>query len=106
MKPPKSIVRRTAWPDGQARPVVTPLQPSVVYAAESPDALDAMYEGRAQGYAYAREGHPNADVLAAKIDMLEGAEGGLITGSGMAALTAVMLGCLKAGDHVLAGNQL
>ncbi|MHC0052900.1 trans-sulfuration enzyme family protein [Actibacterium sp. D379-3] len=104
--PPKTLVRRTPWPDSASRPVGTPLQPSVVYASESPDALDAQYEGRTQGYTYAREGHPNADVLATKIDGLEGASGGLILGSGMAAVTAVMLGLLQAGDHVLGGDQL
>ncbi len=101
-----TLVRRTPWPDSSSRPVVTPLQPSVVYASESPDALDAQYEGRSAGYTYAREGHPNADVLARKIDGLEGVGGGIITGSGMAAITAVMLGLLKAGDHVVGGNQL
>ncbi|KMW57259.1 O-acetylhomoserine sulfhydrylase [Candidatus Rhodobacter oscarellae] len=104
--PPKTIVRRTPWPESSTRAIGTPLQPSVVYAAESPDALDDMYEGRAPGYAYAREGHPNADVLARKIDALEGATGGLVFGSGMAAVTAVMQGLLRSGDHVLAGNQL
>ncbi len=104
--PPKSIVRRTAWPDSSSRPVVTPLQPSVVYASASPDALDAQYEGRAKGYTYAREGHPNADVLAQKIDALEGAAGGIITGSGMSAIAAVFFGLLKAGDHVIGADQL
>jgi len=105
-KPPASIVRRTPWPSSSSRPVATPLQPSVVYASASPDALDDQYEGRADGYTYAREGHPNADVLAQKIDALEGATGGMITGSGMAAVTATLLGVLKAGDHVIGGNQL
>ncbi|MDJ0826755.1 MAG: aminotransferase class V-fold PLP-dependent enzyme [Rhodobacter sp.] len=102
----KTPVRRTPWPDSSSRAVVTPLQPSVVYASESPDALDAQYEGGSPGYTYAREGHPNADVLATKIDALEEAEGGLILGSGMAAITATMLGLLKTGDHVVGGNQL
>lgn len=106
MTPPKSLVRRTPWPESASRPVVTPLQPSVVYASHSPDALDAQYEGRAPGYTYAREGHPNADVLATKLDSMEGAEGGLIVGSGMAAITALMYGLLRQGDHVLGGNQL
>ncbi len=106
MKTPKSLVRRTGFPQSDSRVLVTPLQPSVVYAAESPDALDDLYEGRAAGYAYAREGHPNADVLACKIDGMEGIEGGLVTGSGMAAVTAAFLGLLKTGDHVLGGNQL
>ncbi len=105
MKPPKSLVRRTGWPTSTSRPVVTPLQPSVVYASPDPDALDAQYED-GSGYTYAREGHPNAEVLAAKIDMLEGATGGIITGSGMSAIGAVFLGLLKAGDHVLGADQL
>lgn len=103
---PHTHVRRTAWPESASRPLVTPLSPSVVYAAESPDALDAQYAGATPGYTYAREGHPNADVLAAKIDAMEGAQGGLVVGSGMAAVTVAMLALLKAGDHVVGGDQL
>ncbi|MEJ6398257.1 trans-sulfuration enzyme family protein [Yoonia sp. 208BN28-4] len=103
--PPTSLVRRTDWPTSVSRPVVTPLQPSVVYASPDPDALDAQYAD-ASGFTYAREGHPNAEVLARKIDMLEGADNGIITGSGMSAIGAVFLGMLKAGDHVLGGDQL
>jgi len=103
---PENLIRRTAFPQGVSRPVVTPLQPSVVYASTDPDELDAQYEGRVSGYTYAREGHPNATVLAQKIDALEGTTGGLITGSGMAAVTAALMGVLKAGDHVLGGDQL
>ena len=106
IKPPATLVRRTPWPAGTSRAVGTPLQPSVVYSSDSLDALDDLYEGRAPGYSYAREGHPNADVLATKIDGMEGATGGFIVGSGMAAVTAAMFGLLKAGDHVLGGNQL
>ena len=103
---PPNLVRRTPWPASVSRSVGTPLQPSVVYASESPDQLDAQYQGQLKGYTYAREGHPNAEVLAAKIDALEGAEGGLITGSGMAAVTAALMGLLRAGDHVIGGDQL
>ena len=102
---PRSIVRRTPWPDTVSRAVGTPLQPSVVYASESPDQLDAQYEG-GRGYTYAREGHPNATVLAQKIDGLEGATDGIITGSGMAAISSGLIGALKAGDHVVAADQL
>ena len=102
----RTLVRGGIMPDSASRPVVPPLQPSVVYASSSADALDAQYEGRMAGYTYAREGHPNADMLAEKIDWLEGGEGGLITGSGMAAISAMFLGLLSRGDHVLAGDQL
>lgn len=103
---PFTPVRRTPWPDSVSTPVATPLQPSVVYASADPDTLDDQYEGRAKGYTYAREGHPNADVLAAKLDAMEGVEGGMVMGSGMAAVTAALFGLTKAGDHVLGSDQL
>ncbi|MFZ5961729.1 trans-sulfuration enzyme family protein [Thalassococcus sp. BH17M4-6] len=104
MKP--TLIRPQGLPASISRPVVTPIMPSVVYASDTPDALDAQYEGRTQGYTYAREGHPNADVLAQRIDALEGCEGGIVTGSGMAAVTAAVMGLCQAGDHVLGGDQL
>ena len=108
----RSVVRRSPLPPSQSRPLATPLMPSSVYVADDLYAIDAQYEGRAPGFTYAREGHPNAIILAQKIDWLEGlaaAEdhgGGVITSSGMSAITAVFLGALEAGDHVVGSNQL
>ncbi|MEM8732318.1 MAG: aminotransferase class I/II-fold pyridoxal phosphate-dependent enzyme [Pseudomonadota bacterium] len=101
-----SLMRPDPLPESASWPVVTPLSPSVVYASDSPDALDDQYEGRAKGFTYSREGHPNAEVVAARIDAMEGAEGGVVTGSGMGAVSAVLMGLLSAGDHVIGGNQL
>jgi cystathionine gamma-synthase len=101
-----SIVRRTALPQSASDPVVTPIYPSVVYRSLDADALDAQYEDANKGYTYAREGHPNAEVLAHKLNGLEGAAHGLITGSGMSAIGAVLYGLLKSGDRIVAGNQL
>lgn len=100
-------MRPDALPESASRPVVTPLSPSVVYASDTPDMLDQQYEGGLQGYTYAREGHPNADVVAKRMDRLENApHSGVVTASGMAAVSAVLLGLTKAGDHVVGGNQL
>ncbi|WP_424986683.1 trans-sulfuration enzyme family protein [Microbulbifer sp. S227A] len=101
-----SLVRPDPLPASASQPVVTPLSPSVVYASETPDMLDDQYDGRLHGYTYSREGHPNADVVAARMDVLEGAQGGVMTGSGMAAVSAVLMGLLSAGDHVIGGTQL
>ena len=100
-----SLVRGSRWPDLVSRPIGSPIQPSVVYAATDPDALDRQYtEG--EGFIYARERHPNAAVLASLIDGLEGAQGGIVTGSGMSAISAMFLGLLKAGDHVVGADRL
>ncbi len=106
MKPRPTLMRPIPWPSSAAGPVVTPLMPSVVYASDTPDQLDDQYEGRLQGYSYAREGHPNADILARRVAHLEGGTEGLLLGSGMAAVAAVLLGLLRAGDHVIGGDLL
>ncbi|MEM9970310.1 MAG: aminotransferase class I/II-fold pyridoxal phosphate-dependent enzyme [Pseudomonadota bacterium] len=97
---------RSEWPISTSRPVASPLFPSVVYSSADPDALDALYDGKEPGFTYAREGHPNAKVLAALIDRMEGAEGGLITGSGMAAISLMLMAYATAGDHVIGADQL
>lgn len=102
----RNLMRPTAFPESLSRPVVSPLQPSVVYASPDPDALDSQYDGGAFGYTYAREGHPNADVLARRLDTMEGATDGIVTGSGMAAVGAVLMGLPKSGDHVIGADQL
>lgn len=102
----KSALRPKTWPEGSDSALGTPLQPSVVYTTQDADALDAIYEGRADGFTYSREGHPNARSLAARIDALEGAEGGIMTGSGMGAISAVLLSQLSADDHVIGSDQL
>ncbi|MGR3501333.1 trans-sulfuration enzyme family protein [Pseudaestuariivita sp.] len=101
-----SLMRPDVPPASLSTPVATPLMPSVVYASATPDELDLQYEGQESGYTYSREGHPNADVVAARIDRMEGASGGVVTASGMAAVSAVLMGLLAAGDHVVGGDQL
>lgn len=102
----ETIQRPIPLKPGESASVVSPIYPSVVYASETPDMLDDQYEGRIQGYTYAREGHPNATALAKQIDLLEQADGGIITGSGMAAITAAIMGSLSSGDHLVGGDQL
>jgi cystathionine gamma-synthase len=101
-----SVVRRTPFPGSATSPLVPPIVPSAVFVARDADHMNDVYEGREQGFTYAREGSPNADLLAAKIAALEDAETGLVTSSGMSAVSAIVLGLLKAGDHIVAGNQL
>ena len=106
MKMKRTLIRPNGVPNSISEQVVTPIMPSVVYASESPDALDKQYEGEQKGYTYAREGHPNAEILALLIDKLEGGTSGLVVSSGMAAISSLIMGTLSSGDHVLGGSQL
>lgn len=74
---------------------------SAVYCPDDPSHVDDLYEGRAEGFIYARDGHPNAVQLAGKLARLEGGELGLICASGMGAIAAPLLSLLGQGDHML-----
>ncbi|MGB7318544.1 MAG: aminotransferase class I/II-fold pyridoxal phosphate-dependent enzyme [Planktotalea sp.] len=102
----ETLIRPVGTPQSLSKPIVTPLSTAVAFASNTPDELDAQYEGREHGYTYAREGHPNASVLAQRIDALEGVTGGIVTSSGMSAVFAALAGTLQAGDHVIGGDQL
>jgi cystathionine beta-lyase/cystathionine gamma-synthase len=49
---------------------------------------------------------PNHDALAQKLAALEGTETALVTGSGMAAISAALLASLSCGDHLIAHDCL
>jgi cystathionine beta-lyase/cystathionine gamma-synthase len=74
---------------------------SSVYCLADPDQVDAISDGRCAGFIYARDGHPNAAQLAQKMALLEGAEAGLVSSSGMGAIAAAFLSLLSQGDHAL-----
>ncbi len=102
----RSVVRRSNEPENIGTPLTTPLSSSVVYHYSDVDQLKAVYDKKTPGFTYARYGNPNAAVLAEKISWMENAQGGVMTASGMSALTAVFMGILEAGDSIAAATQL
>ena len=102
----RSVVRRSNQPENIGSPLTTPLSPSVVYHYPDVDHLKAVYEKQAEGFTYARYGNPNATVIADKISWMENAQGGVMTASGMSALSAVFMGILDAGDRIATATQL
>jgi len=105
-KPRRSVVRRAITPDNAGRPLVTPLSPTVMYHYESASQHQSITDGKVEGFTYARDGHPNGMVLAEKLSWMEGAESGVMTASGMTAITAAFLTVLRKGDSVAASSQL
>lgn len=59
------------------------------------------FKGEESGYIYSRLGNPNTDVLGEKMAKLEGYEAGMVTGSGMAAVSNVIFATAQAGDHII-----
>ena len=93
-------------PLGQTVPLVMPLYQSSVYTLPDLDALDRVMNAEEPGYIYARDAHPNARRLAELLVEAEGAEWGLVTGSGMAAITALVVATMQHGQRIVASNRL
>jgi len=81
-----------------------PLHLSVAYGYRDARELAAVFQGRAQGYAYGRQGNPTSTALEAKVTAMEGGIGTVTFATGMAAIGAIMLALLKAGDHIVSSQ--
>jgi cystathionine beta-lyase/cystathionine gamma-synthase len=91
---------------GASAPLVSPLYQSAVYTLPDLDTLDRISNAEEPGFIYARDAHPNARRLAGQLAALERADWAVVTGSGMAALSAILLSSLEQGGRVVAGNRL
>ncbi|HZP84522.1 MAG TPA: PLP-dependent aspartate aminotransferase family protein [Chthonomonadaceae bacterium] len=63
---------------------------------------ETMGEETAELYDYTRISNPTTDIAEAKIAALEQGEQARCFGSGMGAISAAILSCVRAGDHVIA----
>ncbi len=93
-------------PQSASKPLVPGIQLANVYVFEDLQQVDSVWEGREAGYVYGRFGTPNHTILEDTLAALEGGEAGLVVASGMAALSAFLLGGLRTGDHLVVGQDL
>jgi cystathionine gamma-lyase len=84
-------------PEPLAGAVMTPIYQTSTYVQEG--------LGRHKGYEYARTQNPTREALERNVASLEGGTHGFAFASGLAALDAV-LKLLKAGDHVVCGDNV
>ena len=79
-------------------PVVQPIFQSVNYVQEI---------GTAEGLRYPRYGNtPNSELVQRRLALLEGAEAGIVLGSGMGATACALMALLRPGDHMLASKWI
>ncbi|MDT0528070.1 PLP-dependent aspartate aminotransferase family protein [Micromonospora sp. DSM 115977] len=85
-------------PGGAVSP---PIVQSATFSAESDEQFAAVATETRGNAFYTRYGNPNHAQVAAVVAQLEGAEAGLVTASGMGAISTIALALLSAGDHVI-----
>lgn len=84
-------------PDPISGAVMTPIVLATTFAQDGP--------AKHKGFDYSRAGNPTRDALEKCLAALEGATHAIAFGSGCAATMAMLL-MLKAGDHVLVGDDV
>jgi methionine-gamma-lyase len=83
-----------------------PIVMTSVFSFDDVESLDAVYEGKATGYFYTRNGNPVHDALSEIMANIEEGERALAYSSGMAAIALSLISQVKAGDHMIAANVL
>ncbi len=73
---------------------------------DTAEAAEARFKGEEPGFIYSRFSNPTVAMFETRMALLEGAEAARATASGMAAVTASLMGQVKAGDHVVAAKAL
>ncbi len=76
------------------------------FVFDSAEQAESVFADEGLGYSYTRFANPNTDELIKKLCVLEGAEDGIATSSGMAAVYVSLASLLRPGDHILASKQL
>jgi O-succinylhomoserine sulfhydrylase len=76
------------------------------YVYDSAEACEARFAGKEGGFIYSRFSNPTVAMFEARMAALEGAEAARATATGMAAVTAALMGQVRAGDHVVAAKAL
>jgi O-acetylhomoserine (thiol)-lyase len=83
-----------------------PLHLSVAYAYRDAHELAAVFQNRQTGYAYGRQGNPTSAALEAKVNAMEEGVATVCFATGMAAIAAIVIALLKAGDHVVSSSYV
>src|SRR5437879_13367658 len=76
-----------------------PLHLSVAYGYRDARDLAAVFQGKAQGYAYGRQGNPTTAALEAKVTKMEEGVATVAFATGMAAIGAMMLSLLRSEER-------
>lgn len=106
MKNFETLAIRTQSERSQFNEHSTPLHLTSSFVFDDAEQMRAMFSDEVEGNIYSRFSNPNTTELIEKICVLEDAEAGWATATGMAAVFTTFGALLKQGDHVLACRSI
>jgi cystathionine beta-lyase/cystathionine gamma-synthase len=87
------------------QPMAEPIVQTSLFAFPNYDAILEAFKAENRNYVYTRGQNPTVEVLEKKLASLERGEACKAFASGIAAVSAVFMGLLESGDHILFVNQ-
>jgi cystathionine beta-lyase/cystathionine gamma-synthase len=100
----RAIRAASRVPEVHQVPTAVPIYQTATFAAGDAEELAAVLTGEQPGYAYSRIDNPTVVALGDAVADLHGAEAGIALATGMAAIHAMLLSLLRAGDRLLLGQ--
>ena len=86
--------------------VVPPIFQNSLFTFNSWEAIDHAFDNRVDSYIYTRGRNPTVKIVEEKLAALAGGEKAQLFASGMGAISAGILSCIKGGDHIVAIKNL
>ncbi|MCX6295034.1 MAG: aminotransferase class I/II-fold pyridoxal phosphate-dependent enzyme [Bacteroidetes bacterium] len=83
-----------------------PLYLTSSFTFDDAEQMRAIFADEQEGNIYSRFVNPNSTEFEEKMCLMEGAEAGFATASGMAAIFASIMALLKSGDHILSASSI
>ncbi len=83
-----------------------PIYQTTTFVFKDTKHAERIFNGEEHGFIYSRRSNPTVEYLEEKVAYLEGAEFGLATASGMAAINTLFFKFLRSGDRVIASSPL
>jgi O-succinylhomoserine sulfhydrylase len=106
MYKPETIAIRTQTNQTYNKEHAAPLYLTSSFTYDGAEEMRAVFADEKEGNIYSRFINPNSTELIDKMCLLENAEAGYATASGMAAVFSSFMALLKSGDHVLCANAI
>lgn len=106
MPHPETLAIRTQHPTTANREHSVPLFLTSSFVFDDAEQARALFAEEIKGPVYSRYSNPNTDEFVRKLCLLEGAEDGIATASGMSAVFTALASLVSAGDHIVAGRAV
>lgn len=97
---------RAGYEPGNGEANLPPITQSTTFTYESTDQVAELFNLNDPGFFYTRLGNPTVDALEQRVAALDGGVGAVATGSGQAANLLAIVNIAKAGEHIVALNNI